>query len=285
MTEHIETAPKKPRMLIADDDPAIVKLLAKRCASMGFEVETASNGIQALLKAKRNHPDILVIDVNMPQVDGLSVCTHLLDPAKSACDVVVVTGNSRSETVERCKSLGAFYAHKGPDFWNKLTLALTEIYPDMADQIKDLAIPPGKDKVRDRPRVLVIDDDDYIQAFFSSRLEKYGVEMLYAPNATQGYRIACHEAPSAIVCDYFMPDGDALYILSRLRTTPAARTIPFLVFSGRELDDSIRHSLTREICGWPGATRVLRKSFDTQELFGALQEFCAFGSASLVPAE
>jgi PleD family two-component response regulator len=41
------------RMLIADDDPSIVRLLADHCAPMGFDVDTASNGIQALVKASR----------------------------------------------------------------------------------------------------------------------------------------------------------------------------------------------------------------------------------------
>ena len=66
-------------MLIADDDPAIVKMLAARCAGMGFEVETATNGLQALIKANRSHPDIMIIDVNMPEADGLTVCARLLD--------------------------------------------------------------------------------------------------------------------------------------------------------------------------------------------------------------
>ena len=65
-----EASDKAPRMLIADDDPAIVRLLADRCASMGFEVETATNGIQALVKANRNRPDVLIVDFNMPEADG-----------------------------------------------------------------------------------------------------------------------------------------------------------------------------------------------------------------------
>jgi CheY-like chemotaxis protein len=102
------------------------------------------------------------------------------------------------------------------------------------------------------------------------------VEMLYAPDAVQGYRIACKEEPSVIVCDYFMPDGDALYLLWRLRTTPATQNIPVLVLSGRSLDEPTRQNLMREICGHAGAARVFRKSFDTHELFGALQLFCGF---------
>ena len=70
MTNLAEASHKAPKVLIADDDPAIVKLLADRCAKMGFAVETAANGMQLLIKARRNHPDIMIIDVNMPELDG-----------------------------------------------------------------------------------------------------------------------------------------------------------------------------------------------------------------------
>jgi CheY-like chemotaxis protein len=79
-----------------------------------------------------------------------------------------------------------------------------------------------------------------------------------------------------IVTDYFMPNGDAQYLLSRLRTTPATENIPVIVLSGRQLNEVTIQSLMREICGHPGATQVLRKSQDTQALFESLQKFCGF---------
>jgi CheY-like chemotaxis protein len=112
-------------MLIADDDPSIVRLLSDRCARTGFKVETATNGIQALLKVNRGKPDILIIDVNMPEVDGLTVCAHLLDPARKALDVIVITGNRDSETIDRCESFGAFYTRKEPDFWAQLCVSIS----------------------------------------------------------------------------------------------------------------------------------------------------------------
>jgi CheY-like chemotaxis protein len=128
-----------PRMLIADVDPAIVGLLAERCTSAGFVVETATNGIEALIKAYQNHPDILMIDFNMPGADGLTVCARLLDPStrRMPMDVVFVTGGRETETVERCKDFGAFCVRKGPEFWSGLGVVLTEIFPRMADRIKE----------------------------------------------------------------------------------------------------------------------------------------------------
>ena len=116
MPDIFEARDKVPKMLIADDDPAIVRLLADRCVKMGFKVETASNGMQLLIKARRSQPDIMIVDVNMPEMDGLSVCTRFLDPGSRPVEVVVVTGSSDQETAERCESLGLFYGRKGPEF-------------------------------------------------------------------------------------------------------------------------------------------------------------------------
>jgi len=56
MTDIAEQRPRPRKMLIADDDPAILRLLADRCARMGFQVETAMNGVQLLVKVRHNHP-------------------------------------------------------------------------------------------------------------------------------------------------------------------------------------------------------------------------------------
>jgi len=265
-----------PRMLIADDDPSIVRLLADHCARIGFDVDTASNGIQALLKAGRFKPDILVIDVNMPEVDGLSACAHLLDPDRAPVNVIVITGSRDPDTLERCEGLGAHYTRKGPNFWSDLEAALAEIYPHMAGRIGQSSTRPPASAVRKRPRLLLVDDDNDINRFLTSRLEKCGLDVQYAPDAQQGFRIACRDEPAVIVTDYFMPNGDAQYLLARLRTTAATENIPVIVYSGRQLDDVTLQSLRREICGHPGATQILRKSQDTSVLFETLKKFCGF---------
>jgi CheY-like chemotaxis protein len=265
-----------PRMLIADDDPSIVRLLADHCARMGFDVDTASNGIQALLKANRIKPDILVIDVNMPEVDGLSVCARLLESDRAPVNVIVITGSKDPDTLERCEGFGAYYARKGPDFWSDLETALAEIHPRMAGRIRETSTHAVAPTVPKRPRVLLVDDDNDISRFLTSRLEKCGLDVRYAYDAQQGFRMACKDEPAVIVTDYFMPNGDAQYLLTRLRTTATTANIPVIVLSGRQLSEVTEQSLRREICGHPGATQILRKSHDTHALFEALKKFCGF---------
>jgi len=263
---------RAPKLLIADDDPAILNILADRCANMGFEVRIASNGIQALIMAIQSEPDILIVDVNMPEANGFDVSARLLNQRSKRIDVVVITGTANPDTIDRCEHLGAFYACKGPELWKNVVSVLAEIVPDVADRINELAMRPMNVEVRTRPRVLIVDDDPDIERFLSSRLDRFGADTLYATDGVQGYRIACQEKPNAIISDYFMPNGDACYLLSRLRSTPEMENIPVFVISGRRLDDLTEQSLAREICGRPGATRSFRKSIDTHELFLALHE-------------
>jgi CheY-like chemotaxis protein len=276
MSDIFEARDKVPRMLIADDDPAMVRLLTDRWVKMGFKVETATNGLQLLMKARRNHPDIIIVDVNMPKLDGLSVCSRLLDPGGKPLEVVVVTGSNDPDTAERCESLGMFYSHKGPDFWHSVEGALAEIYPAMAGKIGAIANEAIDAQVPQRPRVLVVDDDPDIENFLASRLGKHGVETLYAPDATHGFRIACRESPTVIVTDNYIPYGDAQHLLHRLRSNPATANIPVFVISGKAIDELTEQTLRQEISGRPGALQVFAKSFDTRELFEALQKFCGF---------
>jgi CheY-like chemotaxis protein len=196
--------------------------------------------------------------------------------------VIVITGSRDPDTLERCEGLGALYARKGPSFWHDLETALAEIHPRMADRIRQSSMRMPAPAVRRRPRILLIDDDNDINRFLSSRLEKCGLDVQYACDARQGFRMACRDEPAVIVADYFMPNGDAQYLLTKLRTTAATANIPVIVISGRKLSELTVQSLRREICGYPGATQILQKSQDTYALFESLKKFCGFEPQSTI---
>jgi CheY-like chemotaxis protein len=276
-----EPGESAPMILIADDDPSIVRLLADRIGLMGFNVETASNGRQALRRVRQGGIDALIVDVQMPELDGLSVSAYLLEHSRRPLHVIVATGRRDAETVATCDSMGALYVRKGASFWEDLEAALVEIYPAKADRIRQSGLPSMDVAVPRRPRVLLVDDDPEVESFLRSRLDKCGVDTLYAADAAQGYLMARKEEPAVIVSDYSMPNGDAQYLLTRLRTTPATRDIPFIVLSGRELSEANKLGLNRKICGRSGAAQIVRKSGNIRELFGALQKFCGFETGAI----
>jgi DNA-binding response OmpR family regulator len=187
MTSALPASTRAPTILIADDDPGIAKFLAKRCAKMGFAVQTATNGLQALIMAGKNHPDVIIVDINMPELDGLSVSVRMLEAGKKRTEVIVITSSSYADTFKRCESIGAFHVRKGQGLWKGVLAALVRIFPDMAHGTVEKT-PSSREELREHPRVLVIDADPQVGAFLTSRLRKCGVDTLLAHDAVQGYR-------------------------------------------------------------------------------------------------
>jgi two-component system, OmpR family, response regulator MprA len=72
-----ESATAAERVLVVDDDPPLRRMLARTLSAEGFEVTVAADGGAALVEVQRAAPDVIVLDVAMPAIDGLSVCRRL----------------------------------------------------------------------------------------------------------------------------------------------------------------------------------------------------------------
>jgi two-component system, OmpR family, response regulator MprA len=72
-----ESAAPAERVLVVDDDPPLRRMLARTLSAEGFEVTVAADGGAALVEVQRAAPDVIVLDVAMPAIDGLSVCRRL----------------------------------------------------------------------------------------------------------------------------------------------------------------------------------------------------------------
>ena len=81
-----------PRVLVVDDNATNVKIIQTRLASEGYEVITAADGEEALVAAHDQLPDLILLDVMMPRLDGIEVCKRLrADPAFPFTPIVLVT--------------------------------------------------------------------------------------------------------------------------------------------------------------------------------------------------
>jgi DNA-binding response OmpR family regulator len=81
-------------VLVADDDPDIIRFVEVNLRLEGFQVGTARNGAQALDKALDLQPDLVLLDVRMPVINGYDVCTRLrADPRTAAIPVILLTAN------------------------------------------------------------------------------------------------------------------------------------------------------------------------------------------------
>lgn len=84
------------KILIVDDEPDIVEFIQYNLAREGFQTETAFNGEEAIAKAKSTRPDIIVLDVMMPVLDGIEACRLIKEDEKMK-DIFVIFLTARSE--------------------------------------------------------------------------------------------------------------------------------------------------------------------------------------------
>src|SRR6201994_4418614 len=123
---HYDIQSSCPKVLVADDDPCVLRAIAERCNRMGFAVETANSGLHALIKGSETQPDLLLIDVHMPEVDGLSVLSMLAEVAKTSRHVIVMTGRPGEEIADLCAKFDATCVGKGRQFWQELEQLLID---------------------------------------------------------------------------------------------------------------------------------------------------------------
>ena len=92
-----------PKILVVDDDPDILEAISMILESQGYKVVTARDGVEGLASLKAENPDLLILDLLMPKMDGFGVCKELQDPrwAKYKGIPILILTSVREEASRR----------------------------------------------------------------------------------------------------------------------------------------------------------------------------------------
>src|SRR5713101_2582754 len=96
---------KKTTILAADDDPQLLRLVTRNLQLEGYEVRAASDGQQALAEIESHVPDLVLLDVMMPKMDGFTVCHRVRE--FSSVPIIIVTARGQDQDKVRGLDLGA----------------------------------------------------------------------------------------------------------------------------------------------------------------------------------
>jgi CheY-like chemotaxis protein/anti-sigma regulatory factor (Ser/Thr protein kinase) len=118
-----------PKILVVDDQPVNVQLLKKKLAREGMTITTAESGQDALALVRRDPPDLILLDIMMPDMDGFEVCQRLqADPATRAIPVIFVTARGTKESKLEGLATGAVdYITKPVDLDEMLARVRTQL--------------------------------------------------------------------------------------------------------------------------------------------------------------
>jgi len=98
----------KKRILLVDDEPALVELIKIRLEANGYEILTAGDGQQALDTARKEMPDLIILDLMLPKIDGYKVCRMLkFDEKYKKIPVLMFTARAQESDKKLGEEVGA----------------------------------------------------------------------------------------------------------------------------------------------------------------------------------
>jgi two-component system KDP operon response regulator KdpE len=124
----------KPRILVVDDDPDLVRALRLRLRANNYEIVTAGDGYSAIAVAQKEHPDLILLDLGLPAGDGFVVLERLQkSDALSSVPVIVLSARDPQDNEARALRTGAAAFFQKPadneELLNVIRVSLPEGYP------------------------------------------------------------------------------------------------------------------------------------------------------------
>jgi len=227
-------------VLVVDDLPQNVKLLEVKLTNEYYDVITASNGFEAIEMAKTKNPDIILLDVMMPEMDGFEACRKI-KADRDIAHIPVVMVTALSDPSDRVQGLSA-----GADDF--LTKPINEIalfarvkslvrIKMMMDELSlrgQTGLQMGVNDIQEcnsdvaGAKILIVDDDVIQSKHMSEELSNdYTVVMLDEPE--KAVDEACRDNYDLVILSTQLCDMDGLRLNSQLRSHEKARHIPILL--------------------------------------------------------
>ncbi|MBI2932577.1 MAG: response regulator [Planctomycetes bacterium] len=243
---------KPAAVLIVEDNPITRKLFRVTLAGAGYQPIEAEDGRAALDVMTRQTPDLVLQDLQLPDIDGLDL-TRKLRASSGGASVPIIAVSGFLSKMEQAQSAQVGFT----DFLFKPVepsrlLERVQMYLNPST----LGGKPGKGEL-----VLVVDDDPIELKLLQISLETLGFRVVTAANGEDALRLAMRQRPAVVVMDVLMPGIDGFNLCQKIRKDPRLNGLPVILISAAYLDEADRSLATSA-----GASAFLVRSPDSQEL-------------------
>lgn len=211
----------KRKVLICDDDAASSNKLKSLLEQRGYYVIVVESGEAAIQVASSEHPDVILLDLVMPGMNGWEVMAVLKQKRDTEKIPIIICSictpeNELSEDFAEwvCKPIKS----------HSLLRLLSQVLGNVSHAI----------------RVLVVEDDDNIAQLIATHLQGYGIESFIAKTGKEAIHKSQEINPDLIILDLILPEYDGFEVVEWLQQHHQLYNVPLLVYSARDLNDSER---------------------------------------------
>ncbi len=251
------------RILIVDDEPDIANLIRRYLERAGYQTLIAHSGKDALQCAQDEHPDLITLDIVLPDIDGFTILEWLKSDSRTQAIPVILLSIMADE--QEGEILDAVDYLAKPVNEQVLLRHVSRVLEKGSSATSIDHALGDADKLR---RVLVAEDDEGGRRLVAEYLRRARYEVLEARDGAQAIQIARERRPTLILLDIRMPGLDGIVTLQHLRADERTRHVPVIMMtdyaSAFEEDHPAMAALDAPI--------VLSKPFTAEQLAAAITQ-------------
>lgn len=210
-----------PIVMVCDDDSAIRTLLRTMLEQRGYRTLTVASGREAVEQAIACRPDVLVLDLLMPGMNGWDVMASLKENDETK-DLPIIICSVTSPAQSNFPSKG---------FINWLGKPIDEM--SLIQSLRQALTRSSQ-----RSRILIVEDDTRRARNWLPLFQHEGLDTVYATTAHDAIQLSQQSHPDLIILDLELPTGDGYTVVDWLRQHSTLYSVPLVIYSAKELDDT-----------------------------------------------
>lgn len=254
--------PKKIKIALVEDEEVLSQVLENKLKKEGFEVFVAMDGEAGLEIINAMRPDLILLDILMPKIDGFGVLTALSkDPELSKIPVIIISNSGQPVEIDKALALGV------KDYLIKAEFDPQEVLDKIKKQLnlgsaqqeqKTATEQTGNKPVNIKDfQILLVEDDSFLRDLIYHKMVKEGFNVEQGLDGEDGLHKAIELKPHLILLDLILPGIDGFEVLKKIREDANIGKVPVIILSNLGQKDDIDRGMKL------GATDYLVKAHNT----------------------
>lgn len=239
---------QKIKVAIIEDEEVLLNVLENKLKKEGFDVVTALDGEIGVKVVRESLPDIILLDIIMPKVNGFEVLAQLnQDPVLAKIPVIIISNSGQPVEIDKALSLGA------KDYLVKAEFDPQEVIEKIKKQLSSLASPQSavgslspKINTDINPSlftILLVEDDNFLRDLISQKLKRESFNVIEAIDGEDGVKKTGEHKPHLILLDLILPGMDGFEVLRDIHGNENFKKIPVIILSNLGQKDDIEKGM------------------------------------------
>jgi DNA-binding response OmpR family regulator len=238
----------KFKVLIIEDEVTLMHLISNKLEKDGYQVMRASDGEEGFNKIKSEHPDLVLLDIIMPKMNGYEVLGRIKEEGLNV-PVIIISNSGQPVEIEKTQELGAV------DYLIKTQFEPAEVSKKVKNYLEnknenivdDFIFKPREDVTARKLNlnVLLVEDDPFLREICGKKLTKEGYTVYEAVDGLQAIKAFTKIKPHIVLLDIILPSIDGFQVLKRIRSSEdrQAAAVPVIMLSNLGQEDDVKRAM------------------------------------------